>query len=286
LPYDRKDSQLVAHLNGLDAQRLLIVFFNWRSRLIKAQPRQVRKSKAFERNPNVTRRKADLNQIIDDIEKGRDLQRYLSRSTMRDVAGVPSKRRRPDLDLMLNDWSVHHLHISTKLDPDGFVKRGAELLFAVFQPNVAYIVDLMEHGDWTRDHVLEVLASEWPNEGVIFEAKGIGATSITEAQRANLRANHYNVQFQFDGRALMPAGFMMAAGNTFGVTRYAHSLLVKIADFEQSFASDPTRLSADFEKHGLALPDPPEFEFAIIADEAGILETKSRAWMKLIPQHA
>ncbi len=56
LPYDRANTELVKHLNSLDAHGLLIVYHNWMSRLIKPGPRTVRKSKDFERNPVVTTR--------------------------------------------------------------------------------------------------------------------------------------------------------------------------------------------------------------------------------------
>ena len=158
LTYDRADADLAAHLSALNARDLLIVYYNWMSRQVKPQPRHVRKSKTFEQNPLVTARASDLAQIIGEIERGNDLKRYLSRGV--DIAAcVPGKKRR-DLDLMLNDWGVHHLHISTQLDPDGYVKRDGPLLFAIFRPLAAYLIDLMSHKDWTRGHVLDVLATE------------------------------------------------------------------------------------------------------------------------------
>ena len=62
-----------------------------------------------------------------------------------------------------------------------FVKRDGPLLFLSFTSRAAYVIDIMMHGDWTRDHVLEVLASEWPHEGVIHEIKGApSASQLTE----------------------------------------------------------------------------------------------------------
>jgi hypothetical protein len=70
---------LVAYLNGLDAHGLLVVYHNWMNRLLRPQPRQVRKSRAFEQNPIFAQRKSDIDQIIADIEEGRDVTKYLSR---------------------------------------------------------------------------------------------------------------------------------------------------------------------------------------------------------------
>ena len=197
---------------------------------------------------------------------------------------VPRKgKRRPDLDLMLNDWGVYHLHISTQLEADGFVRRDGPLLFIVFRPQASYLIDIMQHGDWTRDHVLEVLASEWPNEGVIYEIKGglSSASSVTESQRANLRSNRYNAGFAFGGRVFMPAGGMMSDGTTIMASRAAQQVRGSITVFEQALAANPCCLMPDFERHGLAFPDTPEFQFAIREDGAGALETKTGAWMNL-----
>jgi hypothetical protein len=123
-----------------------------------------------------------------------------------DLPQVQAKKnlnKQRHLDLMLNDWGVHHLHISTQIDPDGFVNRSKQkqadepLLFAFFQQQTAYLIEIMKHGDWTRDHVLEVLATEWPDEGVIYEVKGIlgGARSNTDEERAKLRAAGLSAPF-------------------------------------------------------------------------------------------
>jgi hypothetical protein len=289
LPYDRADAALLAYLNGLDAHRLLVVFHNWMNRLVKPQPRTVVKSIAFQQNPATAQRASDLAQIIDDIEQGRNLTKYLSRGVVRAVAQVPGQSPRRDLDLMLNDWGVHHLHISTQIDPDGFVSRGKKknadepLLFAAFSQKAAYLIDIMKHGDWNREHILEVIAAEWPDEGIIHEVKGVQGLKnpITEEQRATLRRKHVNKQFEFHGKIFMPIGFMSSAGTTMAATREGDKLLDRIAVFEQELARNPRGLAADFEKHGLVFPAAPEFEFAIREDGYGVIETKTRAWINL-----
>jgi hypothetical protein len=287
LPYDRADTALVAHLNALDAHGLLVVYHNWMSRRVKPQPRTVVKSKAFQQNPLTAQRASDLAQIIADIEQGRDLTKYLSRQIERAVGQASGQPPRPDIDWMLNDWRVYHLHISIQIDPDGFVTRHKQknadepLLFAAFQQQTAYMIDIMKHGDWTRDHVLEVLATEWPNEGVIHEVKGVLGLSnpITEEQRATRK--HPNSAFEFRGKVFMPIGFMSATGTTMEAGREADKLLVRIAAFERELIRNPKVLKPEFERHGLAFPEAPEFEFAIREDGYGVIETKTHTWVNL-----
>jgi hypothetical protein len=64
------------------------------------QPRTVRKSSAFQKNPLTTQRANDLAQIVADIEQGRDLKKYLSRDIVRASVRAPGAGRRPDLDLL------------------------------------------------------------------------------------------------------------------------------------------------------------------------------------------
>jgi hypothetical protein len=278
-PFDRTDADLVAHLSGLNARGILIIYFNWMSRLVKPQPREVRKSKAFEQNPIVAARASDFAQIIGDIEIGSDLKRYLSRG-VEIAADLPGKKRR-DLDLMLNDWGVHHLHISTQAEADGYVKRDGPLVFAIFRPPTAYLIDVMSHKDWTRGHVLDVLATEWPEEGIIHELRGVHAGRHTDEERAALRKNHLTTIFEHGGRVFMPSGGLTLGGTAIGVTMGADKLLSDLEYFEEHFIAHPERLQEAFKASGIRLPDEPVFEFAIREDGYGVIETTTRGWINL-----
>jgi hypothetical protein len=180
--------------------------------------------------------------------------------------------------MLLNNWGVHHLHISSTVEADGFVERRPKepLLFVSFTADAAYLIDLMKHGDWCRDHVLEVLASEWPRAGVIYEVKGVAPPPpITEQQRANLRGNHYNAAFSSGGRTFMPRGFMSASGTTMEAWLYARYLLQRIREVETALTVNPRGCAAVFERHNSVFPDKPEFTFTIGDDGPAILEKKT-----------
>jgi hypothetical protein len=283
LPYDRQDAALGVYLQGLDAHGLLVVFHNWAHRLIKPQPRQVHQSMAYRQNPRTAECASDLARIIADIEQGRDLTKYLSRDIERAPAKAPGACRRPDLDLLLNDWGVHHLHISSIVEPNGFVKRDGPLLFVSFTSHAAYVIDIMVHGDWTRAHVLEVLAKEWPTEGVLHEIRGVTGlkNQITEEQRATLRRKWTSTWFEFGGKVFAPIGGMSGAGTTIAATRESDMLLDRIRVFEEAIGRNPRCLEADFARSGLVLPKDPQFKFAIREDGAGVIETQTGAWINL-----
>jgi hypothetical protein len=86
--------------------------------------------------------------LADKIEKGANLNPHLSErieTVFMATPEDPGLRYREDLDLLLNEWAIHHLHISTILQTNGFVKRGREVLFAAFRHDDAYLIDFLDH---------------------------------------------------------------------------------------------------------------------------------------------
>lgn len=290
LPYDRNDAALVAELSSLSTHELLVAYRNWSSRHVPARPRAVLKSKAFAASPLAQTFAAPLGVIIGDIEKGSDLTRYLSR-----LIGIgyesPSKpkSRRRHLDLMLNEWGVHHLHLSTTTEADGFVQRTGALLFAVFATDTAYIIDVMDHDGWHDSHVLQVMADEWPNDGIIHEIKGNDQFQIvglshqySDEDRAKLRKAGINTMVEFGGRVFMPASGISSVGTASMATLDAAAVMKALESFEQRLEVDPLFLKPAFEAQGLSYPSDPTFEFAIFPWSGyGVLETKSNTAIPL-----
>ena len=286
LPYDQTNAALDAYLKGLDASRLLIVYYNWDKRFIRPRRRAVNQSNALRRNPLATQLASELAHIIDDIEDGRDLTRYLSEDIVRAVVDVPGRNvSRRDLDLMLNDWAVHHLHLSTTMQPNGFVVRSDPLLFVAFRPEAAYLIDIMKHGDWTRDHVLEVMIDEWPAAGVVHEVKGAlpnpQSSRITEQQRRALTKAHIDATFEYNGKLYMPADGLTSAGTSESVTFTVNSVMRTIRGFENTMAANPDSLKAQFAQAGVTYPNQPIFEFGFRDDRPGLMETSTGTWLWL-----
>jgi len=222
LPYDHNDSDVVAKINSKDARELLIVYHNWMSRHVFATPRKVHVSVAYTVNPVVTQRKADLDALIAKIEKGEELKPHLS-TRVEIVLESSSKKlkQRKDLDLMLIEWEVYHLHISQRVQPDGFVKRDDPLLFAVFHRADAYLIDIMTHKDFNRDHILEIMAREWPQAFLLHELKAPSGQKIlglakhySEDDRNILRKAGINALVEIDGKVYKPAGGLTTAGTS------------------------------------------------------------------------
>ena len=90
---------------------------------------------------------------------------------------------------MLYEWDVHHLHISSTIKSDGFVQRANPLLYAVFKPNDAYLIDILDHQSWTVDDVFEVMIDNWPDNNLVrVVPNSVGLErQVSATERAQLR---------------------------------------------------------------------------------------------------
>lgn len=163
------DSSLAAELAQKSVRDLLILYRNWPGRLIQPKPRKVHRSQELLRNPlcGDPAIKPGIELIITELEQGTNVNPHLSRDIRVGYQPKPAAKsgrasRRRDLDLLLNDWGVHHLHPSTQTEADRFMKRSSPLLFAVFRPGDAYLIDIVvSHSGWRARTSL----GSWPRNG-------------------------------------------------------------------------------------------------------------------------
>lgn len=272
LPYDQNDAAVVAEINGKDARELLIVYHNWMFRHVLATPRKVHVSAAFAANPVAAQLKADLDALVVKIEKGEELKPHLSTrvATVLD-SSIKKLHQRKDLDLMLIEWEIHHLHISQDVQPNGFVKRDDPLLFAVFHPNDAYLLDVMTHNDFNRNHIMEIMVREFPDAGLIHEVKaGTGqkilglARKDTEDERNALRKAGINSMVEVDGKVYKPAGGMNGVGTAVRASRAADQVIIATERLEAALRESPLQFQRYAQEYSLTWPANPTFEFGLL----------------------
>jgi len=291
LPHDRCDPATVAALEAQSIPHLLITWLNWRSRWIEPHPRTVLRSPQFDANP-ITRSKADeIELLIEEIERGDDLSRRLSKA-VRIGFTLPKKgkakplgpRNRPDLDMLLNDWRVHHLHIGKNEDEEGFIERGGLALFAVFRMDEAYLINIYDHNSWGMKEVIEISVRSWPNAELFLDLKSISPSrgdGCSDAERLQLR-NHGFVTFaEVDGKVYVGTGGISNAGYSVRINRTASQIMRTIDIFEREVALDDSRVRHLCTSHGIVLPGEPIFDFAFFGNEFGVIERASQAAIQL-----
>ncbi len=154
-------------------------------RRIKSQKRELHASKCLTKISAV--HKPALREISDAIQNGHELLRFQSRFL---------KKIDYD-DMMLGDWGIHHFHLNTTIEADGYVKRTDELLFARFTEKDAYLVGIYNHGDWTDRNIIETIHSEWPESIECFRMNVVSLEhDISESNRKKLRNSGVNTPIQ------------------------------------------------------------------------------------------
>lgn len=284
---NEEDDALRTELKRKDTHELLIVHHNWTSRFVRPQPRRVHQSAALAENLLATQFKEALTQIATDIEEGRTLTKYLSKRVLV-VSQAPGEntklQKRKDLDLLLNDWGMHHLHLSTEVGEDGiFVERTGPLLISVFMPNDAYLLNIIEHGNWTSRNLLEILVREFPESETFHVIEGVIGLrkEHSEEDHQRLRSAGANTAFMIDGRAIWPRGGMVSTGTTIVATRAADALLLAIEEFEEDWESKTSRRKQLLAEQGITLPGDAMLEFVVDEEGPGVLELKTRVFFRL-----
>ena len=150
-------------------EELLRAYFGVCRRLVFPQPRQILKSKSFSCSPKYHDALAQIEQIV---REGGDLSPYLSKK-IRDLEYN---------DDLLNDWGIHHLHLGASIEQDGFVGRTGPLLHCRFEEKYAYLIDVLPHGSWTKQKLIQAMHENWPDSLAQFRARGVKGDKLTDKE--------------------------------------------------------------------------------------------------------
>ena len=184
-----------AELAGKPFRELRHIYGNWRGRHPYPRPRTVHQSKEMLASAEAQTFSVEVAELVRKIKAGEDLTPHLSERvdtaflSVQERAALPAREREKDLDRMLADYGIHHLHLSHQLKRNGFVQRGRELLFAVFGRDDAYLVGIYTHADWLRDELAPIIIRNWSGVGPFYKLDyAQGPTSApTEDERKRYR---------------------------------------------------------------------------------------------------
>jgi hypothetical protein len=174
-----------------DLWGLVATYATWRRRVPADRPRRVHVSPELLANPVLGQDQngTKLLSLVREIADGVDLRPRMSIAvedayTLPVPAVLERRRDTRDMDRLLADWGVHHLHLNNvRGQHPEFVKRSRHVLFAVFQPDDAYLIDLRDHerdgGDnWSALSILETIVRNWPDAGIMLRSSF--ATGLTQ----------------------------------------------------------------------------------------------------------
>jgi hypothetical protein len=141
-----------------DTHYLLMCYLNLKSKLIIPYPRKIHISSELSNKEIASPFKEALDNIKDKIERGEDINPYLSKSIF--------NIEKPDH--LLVDWGIYHLHLSNKKDKedDYFFNRSDELLFFMCFNNEIYFIEVLPHKQmnlWGNKELLRIVNKNWPD---------------------------------------------------------------------------------------------------------------------------
>lgn len=198
--------------------RCIIDYLNFKSKIVSQTPRTVFLSQEVKKSllVNDIQTLQSFNFIVDKIQNGQDLKFHQSKTTLDPKFN----------DLLFNDWIIHHFHLSDKNSKpwQPFYDRSNFLLFAIFSPNQAFLVDIRNHNEidiWSKKEFLEIIDRNWPsmlktNE---HEYAKLLSSSYSDKDIGILRRKGYAL-----GTTVVNGKIVINPG--IGITTSGHNLLI------------------------------------------------------------
>ena len=195
-------------------EELLTAYYNATRRIVGAWPRTVHRAIGFVSPKDKDQARA-LATIEQKIRNGESVVPYLSRK-IRDLSYN---------DILFNDWGIHHFHLGTTVEADGFVKRTGPLLYVVFGDTIdfhntgntdAHLLTVMGHNDFATQVLVEIMHENWPELLSQFNTPGVNGDRLSDAEIRRLRELHTNYCLRLrDGTSCFaPGGGITFAGTS------------------------------------------------------------------------
>lgn len=248
-----------------DDHELVRGYFGVCRRLISLEPRHILKSKNFSYIPEHRNALTEIEQLILD---GGDLSPYLSKK----IANFNYN------DPLLNDWGIHHLHLGTEVEQDGFINRTGPLLYCRFEGDCAYFIDILPHGNWTSQKLITTMHDNWPELlSFFFDGVTEKETRLSDEEIKELRRKKINYFINMDdGTTYSPlgGGSTCAGTNIYDVTR-TNQYLGEVDRKQQEIIADFPEIENRARERGISFGEPPRFELRLIGGTFCTVESYS-----------
>lgn len=205
-------------------------YFKYLHKLLPIRKRKIIKAKEFSCPEACVKA---LKSIENDILLGRNLNIYLSKNIL-----DPSSN-----DGLLNDWGIHHLHLSERSTvQNGFVTRSDYQLFIFFTDDTAYLLQIYPHKKkhlYSTQALIKIVHQNWPE--LISRYHYDGAFSIepilNDAEYAKVRKANGLVLIETEKNYVYfpPGGGYASDGSSISVVSYVDFMLNRLTDAEDFF---------------------------------------------------
>jgi len=187
--------------------------------------------------------------LLRKMSAGEDLNAHLSRSVLRDANYD---------DALLNDWGMHHFHLGTRFEDDGFVERTDDVVCAIVHWDRVYVAGIRRHGEWAAHELIDAVDVNWPDLLTPLALDGDGPRYSPAQHKLARKSGVWPVTVLRDGRAVMPPGGGISTSGRglrvsmrVGRMRYAMGVLQErflslVPEIEAHFAANAAAVAPDF----------------------------------------
>ena len=177
-------------LKNVDKERALFQYFNTDKRFIRCTPRKVYRSKEFTCPEGYEKA---LENFVAKVERGENLTPFLS-TTVKDASFN---------DGLLNDWNIHHFHLTNRFNEDGTAKRSDYEIFAYVTDTDMYMIQVYLHKDqlnyWHKE-MIAIIYSNWPELIEKYRLKDVRCTTerLDDEGHKAIRNSHITTPIELD----------------------------------------------------------------------------------------
>ncbi len=259
------DSAGVEFDPGLSLIDLAASYFQTLTRMVTPKPRRVHFSDELQDSLGALARESDQTirsearaawqaafRLNQHMSEGRNVNPHLSRR----IATATGKGSN---DGLLFDYGMHHFHLNSEVEPDGFIKRSQYLLFAVVTESDVYFVDVRKHPKgrdlgWVRQDLVAIVDSNWPQLLEANALHGVWADTITDERKQELRSNNANHLSPVAGKVFVPlGGGTTGNGSSMRCRMEAIRLLREIDHHQRTLESLSAELKEALETSGIGI---------------------------------
>lgn len=236
-----------------DPYKLIIMYFTMRKRLVEKRPRKVILPQDFT-CPTALHNGLDV--LVNKFVNGEDVNPHLSRTN--------KKLEFPDL--MLFDWNIHHFHLGTTMEGDGYVSRTGDILYAIVSKDEVYFIKIQPHNHWSDLDLIETVHQNWPELIARFRIDGTPEVAFNSTEIAQLRKAHVNVMITTkDGTGYLGMGMgFMTDGSSSDAALQAVRKAHEAKNIEKRITEELNCIESDLGRNGM------EFEVEAVRMPSGI----------------
>ncbi|MFZ0887421.1 MAG: hypothetical protein WA005_03135 [Candidatus Binataceae bacterium] len=251
------------------AETISLAFYNVQRRIIPQGPRTVVQSREL---TCPYEHRAGLNVVLKRAAGGLDLRPHQSKALLQADYN----------DALLNDWRIHHFHLGTTPGPNApdFVERTGPVLFACVTEDEFLAIDVMEHGDWARQRLLEVIHRNWPKLIERYRIRALGLEmKPSDDDIKKLRSGHVQSMTEVDGVVYAPPGGGYATSGTSMEVVFQHQNACRVLlGLQDHVTKNIDQLVQLARNKGGAMAPPFHFRLKLVAPNLiEVIEIKSNA---------